>query len=102
MKIHRNGFLPQRLRVSDGRIRADEDRLTGDGGSEIMIRPPTVVSCERRIWPHSQALKEAVACSSKGACRQKGFTCSGSASGGRSAADCRGPQKLDLDAFGGK
>src|SRR5262249_54946393 len=39
MKIDRDRFLPQRLRVGDGRIRADEDRLAGDGGTQIDDTP---------------------------------------------------------------
>src|SRR5688500_12404567 len=35
MKIDRNGFVPQCLWVGNGRVRPDENSLTGDGGPQL-------------------------------------------------------------------
>src|SRR2546425_10842015 len=39
MKIDGDRFLPQRLRMGEGRVWADEDGLTGDGGAPIDAAP---------------------------------------------------------------
>src|SRR5712692_7961395 len=39
MKIDGDRFLPQRLRMGQGRIWADEDALTRDGGAQIDDAP---------------------------------------------------------------